>query len=137
MPGRLTLYSPGGSELLHELPCLGKAENARAAAHDNHDRDPLKPYGDTPLGRYNGKLELFDPPHAVLGSAWIRLDPKSGDAMRARDNGRRGLGIHAGRGDKKLIPTFGCIRLSDKDFALLVEELQCFDASQPVEVLIV
>ena len=33
----------------------------------------------------------------------------------AMENGRRGLGIHAGRGNDRLVPTFGCIRLRDKD----------------------
>lgn len=122
--------------LLHELACLGKADNRRAAEHGNPDRDPVRPYGDTPLGRYDGKVVRFDLPDKVLGEAWIKLDPKSGEALAGLGNGRSGLGIHGGRGDEKLMPTLGCVRMYDRDFKVLVAAIFRFDPEGHVKVFI-
>ena len=129
--GILHLFDHDGV-LLHTAACLGKADNKRAADEGNPDRDPCQPYGDTPAGDYKpATLIKFDPPHARMGSAFIPLSGASGDAMRAM-LGRTGLGIHAGKGDGQLVPTYGCVRVRDRDMTVLVKEL----GSDPVTVTI-
>lgn len=121
-PGRLHLFDLDG-ELLHTAACFGKADNAKAISEGNPERDPIQPYGDTPAGDFKPcKVERFDPPHPRIGSSWIPLHGASGDAMRAMLS-RTGLGVHAGRGDGQLIPTYGCLRVRDRDMAVLAREI--------------
>jgi len=116
--GTFTLYHAGGLTLLAG-DCLGKADNERAAKEGNPSRDPILPYGDTPLGGYvPAKVVRFDPPHHRMGAIAIPLIGASGDALQARVRGKRtGLFIHGGRGDDRLVPTYGCLRLRDRDMA--------------------
>ena len=121
-PGLMHLFDHDGV-LLHTCPCLGKADNDRALNEGNPDRDPILPYGDTPSGDFKPcKVERFDPPHARIGWSWIPLYGASGDAMRAMI-GRTGLGIHAGKGDDRLVPTYGCVRIRDRDMMILAREI--------------
>lgn len=105
---------------------LGKADNARAMKADNPTRDPRKPYGDTPTGIY-GPSHFVTPemPHARLGKYWIPMTGASGDAEVVDGSTRWGILIHAGRlhTDGRLIPTYGCIRLSDRDLDQLHDVL--------------
>lgn len=97
------------------MRCLGKADNQRAAEAGNPHRDPILPYGDTPLGAYApASLEILNPPHPRMGSYVIPLTGIGGDAKAAMA-ARAGLAIHAGRGDERLVPTYGCVRLLDRD----------------------
>jgi len=117
----------GGLALLPSILCYGKADNARAAEAGNPGRDPTRPYGDTPAGVFaRTRVERFATPHPRLGRAWIPLAPvagQPGQAAAALANGREGLGIHAGRGDGELMPTYGCVRLGDRDFAVLARRI--------------
>lgn len=123
-PGYLHLFDDDGSAQDLDLECLGKADNGRAAAEGNPSRDPTKPYGDTPSGRYERtRIVDFDAPHARMGRAWIPLTGETGDALEAMQRGRTGLGIHAGRGDGRLVPTYGCLRMLDHDFEVLAGAL--------------
>lgn len=103
-----------------EFPCLGKADTRKATYHNNPSRDPTKPWGDTPTGRY-GPTEIvwFDDHIKGIGEAAIPL-PLEGaqgpQAEAARANGRSGLYIHAGRGSGRLRPSYGCLRLRFNDF---------------------
>ena len=108
-PGKLTYDQ-------RTVPCLGKADNARAMANGNPMRDPTFPWGDAPTGLYASARPVWFATRTPLGEAWIPLDGVQGDALAARHNGRTGLGIHAGRGSGRLIPTYGCIRLRARDF---------------------
>jgi hypothetical protein len=100
--------------------CLGKSDNLRAARANNPTRDPLRIKGDTPLGTYHTRG--VSPANIIgIGDRWIALDPVSGDALTAKMNGRRGLGIHGGRGNDRLVPTEGCVRLFNIDFLTLAE----------------
>jgi lipoprotein-anchoring transpeptidase ErfK/SrfK len=56
---------------------------------------------------------------------FIVLDPTSGPALRAKQNGRHGLLIHGGdlNAQGKLRPTFGCVRVFNKDMKDLLKKL--------------
>jgi len=115
--------------LLH-FPCFGKADNQGAADHGNPTRDPLKPFGDTPLGDYVGTVVRFADgqikDHDTLRKygpyGYIVLTAVAGDALKAQDAGRFGLLIHGGDPGLNgiLRPTFGCIRLANAHIAGLL-----------------
>ncbi|MBE0529519.1 MAG: hypothetical protein IH626_01745 [Rhodospirillales bacterium] len=114
-PGVARLFAPDGKPLL-EMPCYGKADNARAMEAHNPDRNPTRPWGDTPAGVYApARVTRFDPPHSTLGRYAILLEGVSGQALEAKANGRTDLAVHANRGDAKLMATYGCLRLYDRD----------------------
>lgn len=115
--GYFTLVDNSG-QLLMDGRARGKSDNSKAIEHDNPTRNSTQSYGDTPTGEYEEAfITHFNPPHKRLGKAWIAIEGKSGDALIARNNGRWGIGIHAGRlhTDGTLITTYGCVRLSDRD----------------------
>ncbi|MGD8325520.1 MAG: hypothetical protein PVF65_01265 [Sphingomonadales bacterium] len=113
--GQLFCLGPQG-EILFDCPALGKADSSRARHKDNPTRSPVLPYGDTPCGNYRpSEVIPLHPAHPRIGELWIPLEGEDGDAALAHSKGRRGLGIHAGRGDDRLVPTFGCVRLLDQD----------------------
>jgi len=116
-PGTLVLRDDRG-QTMFSCHCLG-----RSAGHaSNPSRDPLKYRGDTPTGRYATTF-VTHLPHPVtgIGLLWITLDPDNfydgSQARQAELKGRRGLGIHGGRGNIILKPTHGCVRLLDRDMA--------------------
>lgn len=126
-----------GLILFGPVSVLGRAASNDAKAHGNPTRDPLKPYGDTPLGTYAVVSVLSNGtgtsrPVAQYGqSGSIRLDPTGGDAAKAKTNGRTGLLIHAGRHalssliePKVLKPTNGCIRMRDWDMQGLIDAIR-------------
>lgn len=121
------------------FPCLGKADNATAALHHNPTRNPLLPFGDTPLGTYKGTVIPPGSDTAGYGpSPRILLTPVSGDCVIAEKNLRAGLMCHAGDPNQAytqwqgLRPTFGCVRFKNKDMATLMGIV----GAGPVEVLI-
>jgi len=114
--------------------CLGEADLMAAIKAGNPQRDPLKGYGHTPLGRYRavlsgkwgenpGPLRSYGP-HRV-----IELHPIDGDALKAN---RPGLAIHGGAPAPDgigLRPTHGCVRLSDRNQGELVALLEAADVA--------
>lgn len=130
--GLLQLERVTGETLLQDINVYGKADNSRAAAEGNPNRDTTLPYGDTPEGTYSA-------PRAVAtgdGTAYsaysygpngaIVLAPESGDAMAAKENGRVGLLIHGGdlNSQGKLRATHGCLRLSNEDMSKLISAIR-------------
>lgn len=115
-PGSLALVDSAGKTAF-SCRCL-----ARSAGHaSNPERDPMKYRGDTPVGRYAPTF-VSHLPHPVtgIGQLWIGLDPDDfhhDQARQAELAGRRGLGIHGGRGNVVLKATHGCVRLLDRDMA--------------------
>lgn len=109
--------------ILGRVRCKGKADNQHAIDHGNPTRDPLKPYGDTPLGVFRmGPVEWGKAPAHSYGAVFIRLSPVSGPAWEARQNGRAGLGAHGGDlapDGHSLRPTDGCPRLLNEDASAL------------------
>lgn len=123
--GTLAVLDAAGREVV-SCVCLAKAAQELASKVGNSKRDPVKRYGDTPVGSYiaqKGAVAL-DPPQKSFGAGWIPLDPVGGQAQTAEDRGRSGLAIHGGRGNTRLVPTGGCIRVFDRDYARIVAALR-------------
>ena len=136
--GTLALKDPiTGQALFGPVPVLGRAARNTAKANGNAAADPLLPFGDTPTGGYGiANIVANGPgttrPIEVYGqSGSIVLDPQSGDALQAKQNGRVGLLIHSGRhaysaivGPQALKPTNGCIRILDWHLGQLIEVIR-------------
>lgn len=136
--GELRVMDPiTGGTLYGPVPVLGRAARDDAAAHQNPDRDAVLPFGNTPLGGYKVSAILANGPgtprdivkYGPNGS--IVLDPESGPALTAKNNGRTGLLIHGGRQTANptplpshLKPTNGCIRILDGDLKRLIDFLK-------------
>jgi hypothetical protein len=50
--GVLWVEDDNGRKIAGDYPALGKSDSQTAADKGNPNRDPLQPYGDTPLGDY-------------------------------------------------------------------------------------
>lgn len=123
-----------------ECRCLGLADSAAAFAHGNPKRDPLKHYGDTPLGSYEASLGGVMQPRRSYGpDPVVILHPSSGDAEKAALAGRSGLLIHGGdpaADGKSLRPTHGCIRVDNSSQKQLVEMICGHRGSQQLTKLL-
>ncbi|MGQ3072559.1 MAG: L,D-transpeptidase [Ferrovibrionaceae bacterium] len=114
LPGNFALIDPAGNTVLVG-GCLGKADGQRAIQARNPDRDQARPFGDTPTGRYRpAQIAHLVPPHAVMGDYVIPMIGIEGRALAAMAE-RSGLYVHGGRGNDRLVPTHGCLRLLDRD----------------------
>ncbi|MCK8663764.1 L,D-transpeptidase [Pseudomonas azerbaijanoccidens] len=136
--GTLTLIDPlTGLALFGPVPVLGRAARNTAKAKGNASANSLLPFGDTPTGTYGISSIVANGtgttrPINVYGqSGSIVLAPETGDALKAKEKGRVGLLIHAGRhayssivGPESLKPTNGCIRMLDWDLGQLVEVIK-------------
>jgi hypothetical protein len=130
-------------DLVFTVRCLAKSDNMAALKAQNPSRDPLMKHGDTPTGEYVGRLAGCWGEGAALMRSYgenqvIRLEPISGDAVLARDRGRRGLAIHGGDlGSAMMLrPTLGCIRVDNDSQRRLVHALiEAGVASIPVWVM--
>ena len=90
--GHLHLFATTGG-FITSMECLGKADNAKAAAKGNPSRVTTEPFGDAPSGTFSvtqlvetGNPELAK--NTGLGTHWIPLDPTGGDAGTAKMRGR-------------------------------------------------
>ena len=123
--GYATMVDADGTVLLDTVPVLAKADNATAAAHGNPDRDPQKPYGDTPTGLWTATVI---PPggdeHAYGPIRRLLLAPKSGPCTTAK---RESIECHGGDLNmaylqwKYLRPTHGCLRFTNSDIATITQ----------------
>ena len=129
--GQLTVLDDDGAALFGPVPCLGKADNQDAIQHNNPTRDPKLPFGDTPTGEYSiaelvthAKGETTRHTYGAFPS--VLLDPQSGDALTAKQNGREGLMIHGGAPSSSggLRPTHGCVRLAEDSQKALIDLLE-------------
>jgi hypothetical protein len=139
--GRFSLIDGSGQQLLGDCPVLGKADNAMALEHKNAERDPMKPFGDTPLGVYVCVVIPASPnQHSYGPNRRLLLVPKSGPCVVAEDPPacRRGIEWHGGGLNSAfgywggLRPTDGCLRSHDEDIARI---LAFYDQNQPAEFL--
>ncbi len=109
-------------------PALAKADNARARREGNPSRDPLKRFGDTPLGTWEGRIgPRFSKPEDVRTYGVhrvITLRATGGDALVAAKKGKRsGIWLHGGAPGIGgiLRPTFGCVRVADDHMGAILE----------------
>lgn len=136
--GTLALIDPiTGLPIAGPFPVLGRAARNTASNKGNPGADPLKPYGDTPLGGYRiNRIQSNGPgttrPEEIYGAAGsIVMDPVSGDAAAAKANGRTGLLIHAGRQVSSPTPlpshlkvTNGCLRMLEDDLKNIIIKIE-------------
>lgn len=124
--GNLLVSDDAGTTLAGPFDCYGKADNLSAKAKGNPTRDPTKSFGDTPTGKYRGFInDIARTPSndKTYGpQAVITLDPQSGQAKVAKENGRFGLLIHGGdlNAAGRLRPTFGCVRVANGDMKAIL-----------------
>jgi hypothetical protein len=128
--GRLILLDSVGRRAAGPFAACGVADAKAAKAHNNKGRSTLLSYGDTPTGGYRvtGIFKVGTDSYKAKSYgnyAAIRLEPTSGEAKLAKDNGRTGLLIHGGDlgPNNRLRPTNGCIRVSNDDIKKLIEEI--------------
>jgi hypothetical protein len=120
LPGFLVLMNAEETQLLYDIPCRGKADGGNARKNNNPERDPTRPWGDLPSGLYEEvTVSRFKPERKTFGPTAILLNGITGDARKARDYGRTGIAIHANRGNDRLMATYGCLRLFDRDMDLI------------------
>jgi hypothetical protein len=117
--GRAVLLGSDGKLRLAPVRVLATAAGSAAARHGNPGRDWRRPYGDTPAGSYVVAGAL--PPGASESLGALVLSPAGGNALEALRAGRTRFLLHGGPADPegRLRATFGGIRVSDADLALL------------------
>lgn len=118
--GTLWVTDDDGVQVFGPVRARGEADNKNAAEHDNVTEDPTKVGGDHPAGLYHvTRIVRFAPADDLhfrkYGPAFLRLEPISGEAREAKEQGRTGLAIHGGalHDDGRLRETFGCLRVDD------------------------
>jgi hypothetical protein len=134
--GRLEVQNASGKRLAGPFKICGRADDERAQANKNPARNPLLPFGDTPLGEYKVVKIIGSGSGTPYGSdefgsaGLVLLQPKQGDAVLADANGRFGFFIQGGARPRSglLRPTLdGSLRLSDGDQRKLISTLQRAD----------
>jgi hypothetical protein len=130
--GKLFLYKKNG-DLMFSAPSLGRADENIASNHGNPLALSTKLYGHTPTGVYQSDNSVIpsgpntpynEDSYGAKGIIW--LDPQSGVALTAKNNGRTGLAIHGGKpgSQGKLRPTNGCVRLSNPDMEQFINDVK-------------
>ena len=116
--GTFWVEESDGRLLMPEQRARGEADNANAARQNNVVEDPTRVGGDHPGGTYRVVQAISfhesDREHWLTYGPWFfRLDPLAGEALRAKDHGRTGIGIHGGAPSPAggLRATYGCLRL--------------------------
>lgn len=107
----------------------GKADNQRAIDKGNASRDPKLPFGDHPSGTYRvTEVRTCTPAEAhSYGPFKLVLDPVSGDALAAKQNGRTDLEAHGGDPQAdgvSLRATYGCLRVANNVISALAKAVK-------------
>ena len=124
-PGTLWVER-NGQPFIEDVRIRGKADSKAAADHGNPSRNPTAPYGDHPAGGYRVIAVERKSDLRKYGPAFIRLDPISGDALLAKQNGRDGLALHGGdlNNDGTLRATNGCGRLDNDNISRIAIDVR-------------
>jgi hypothetical protein len=143
--GVLEIKNAAGKRIAGPFQVCGRADDERAQANKNPARNPLLPFGDTPLGRYQVVKIIGSGPGTPYGSdefgaaGLVLLQPKQGDAALADANGRFGFFIQGGaRSRNRLLrPTQdGSLRLSDRDQRKFISALRRLGEANNVCIVI-
>lgn len=139
--GWLEVVDDNGAVVLGPVPAAGRAHEQPASAHGNASRNPLQPFGDTPLGAYvvGGVLET-GPGTGLDGEIYgaggvVLLEPVLGPAALADAHGRFRLFIQGGAGDERLHTTAGAVRLFDRDLSRLVALMRRAEKRAPCDII--
>jgi hypothetical protein len=145
-PGSLRVIDNEGRTIKGPFPVLGLANRKDAIENNNPNRDPLSPFGNTPLGTYKASRALptgmpgttLNSVHSYGPNGAIKITPTGGEAAGAPE---RGLLIHGGAlyQDTKtgrkynlvgLRPTQGCLllRLKNEHMKQLIDTVQLLEA---------
>jgi hypothetical protein len=124
----------GDSYILGPEWCRREADKPPAAAHGNAEQDSPRSRGDHAEGVYRviEVLEMGGADRDTYGPFFIKLEPLDGAAaaaLKAKQAGRTGIGIHGGnpghsRTPNNLRGTYGCLMVSDDVVAVLAGMLK-------------
>ena len=146
--GRALLLGGDGSTRFGPIRVLATSSEWAARRHGNEARDWRKPFGHPPSGSYvvGGSLPPGVAPRpkrmrrfGALGA--LVLVPVGGNALEALKAGRRRFLLHGGPTDRRrrLRPTFGGFRVSDRELAALLRAVNdanaASDAISSVEIV--
>ncbi|MGG6263091.1 hypothetical protein ACQ4M3_07410 [Leptolyngbya sp. AN03gr2] len=114
--GKIYALNSDRQRVMGPYAIAAKADGITATHYNNRDRNPLRPYGDFPLGQY--QITNFYPSNFGIESygnnGILMLTPVHGDGVTAQHNGRQIFMIHAGGLEERgvLQPTNGSLRVS-------------------------
>jgi len=119
-----TLEAWNAGTLVGSFSVLGKADNAMARQKLNPTRDPVKQFGDTPVGTWRMTCGACQLDVGTYGTEPVyTMWPLSGQALASHSpaNRRAGIWLHGGEPNAAggLRPTYGCLRVSDVTMAAL------------------
>lgn len=138
--GSLKMYDGTGSLVFGPVDALGRGTNKKTNGNDHTDW--IKEDADTPTGVYAATVVGAGTPTSTYGSyKRVSMDPTSGNALKAKQNGRSGIMIHGGNLTTNrnatwypLNPTYGCIRISNSDQKKLIDTIASAGGSGKVTV---
>ena len=133
LPGEYQVWHEGA--IVDSFPCLGKADDAMAKQKGNPSRNPERQYGDTPTGVWRMSIGIVMANANTYGpNKVLVMWPTAGQALTAYGppGKRNGIWTHGGKPNLAggLRPTYGCIRLFDKDMARLHEYFAQYGQTQ-------
>lgn len=129
--GTLKMYDGNGNLVFGPVEALGRG----TSYDDYNDGDHSKWWmqrADTPTGVYNASVTGPGSPESSYGPhKRINMDPVSGNALIAEQNGRSEFQIHGGDPETNsgatwypLRPTYGCIRISNSNQNALINKIE-------------
>jgi len=144
--GTVSLVNAAGQTLIDKAVVLCRSDKEFADGFGNTPRDPMQRGGDTPYGTYSCTISKFTPPvdepheHSYGPYGFILLTPTGGDALKAAENGRRGIGFHSGVLNpvytqwQGLRPTHGCSRVKDETMLDILTECAAVNETLTCEI---
>jgi len=138
--GTLKMYDGNGNLVFGPVEALGRGTSCEENDWDHTNWEMIN--ADTPTGVYNAWVIGPGSPESSYGPySRVAMDPVSGNALVAEQNGRSGFQIHGGTPETNseatwypLRPTYGCIRLSNSNQDALIKKIDEVGGSGKVTV---
>ncbi|WP_372011522.1 L,D-transpeptidase family protein [Paenibacillus chitinolyticus] len=138
--GTLKMYDGSGALVFGPVEALGRGSND--PANNNNHANWKMTNADTPTGEYAASvIGAGTPTSSYSPYSRVNLDPTSGNALIAENNGRSGFMIHGGDASTDssaswypLRPTYGCIRLSNSNQNALINKIKSVGGSGKLTV---